>query len=81
MDPSVETLPVFAALAALFDNYEPSPSQVEDHTQQEQEEEQHFLEEIMKTDVMRTTLQFLVDRGWNTIHCRQSRDYFYPILF
>ena len=74
----METLPVFAALAALFDNYEASPSQVEDHTQQEQEEEQHFIEEMMKTDVMRTTLQFLVDRGWNT---RQSRDYFYPILF
>lgn len=54
---------MFAALAALFDNYEASPSQVEDHTQQEQEEELHLIEEMMKTDVMRTTLQFLADKG------------------
>ena len=70
MDPSVETLPVFAALAALYDNYEPSPSQAEDQTQEEQEEELRLIEEMMKTDVMRTTLQFLVDRGGT---------YFYPI--
>lgn len=81
VDPSVETLPVFAALAALFDNYEPSPSQVEDHNQQEQEEEQHFLEEIMKTDVMRTTLQFLVDRGVFTGTQQDWKDYLYKIWF
>ena len=74
VDPTVETLPVFAALAALFDNYEASPSQVEDHTQQEQEEELHLIEEMMKTDVMRTTLQFLVDRGWRTFYAIVIRD-------
>ena len=63
VDPAVETIPVFAALAKLFDNYNPSPGQVEDHTVQEQEEEQELLEEMMKTDVMRTLVQFLVDRG------------------
>ena len=65
---------MFAALAALFDNYEASPSQVEDHTQQEHEEELHLIEEMMKTDVMRTTLQFLVDRGWRTFYAIVIRD-------
>jgi len=39
VDPGVETLPTFAALAKLFDNYDPSPSVVEDHTQEEKLEE------------------------------------------
>merc|ERR1712141_5535 len=81
VDPTVETLPVFAALAALFDNYEASPSQVEDHTQQEQEEEQLLIEEMMKTDVMRTTLQFLADKGVFTGNEQDWKDYLYKIWF
>ena len=66
VSPAVETMPVYSALAKLFDNYNPSPSQGEDHTPQEQQEEQELLEEMMRTDVMRTALQFLVDRGDTT---------------
>ena len=63
VDPGVETLPTFAALTKLFDNYDPSPSVVEDHTQEEKLEELEFLQTVMDTDVMRTTLQYLMDRG------------------
>jgi len=81
VDPAVETLPVYAALAKLFDNYNPSPSQGEDHTLQEQEEEQDLLEEMMRTDVMRTALQFLVDRGVFTGSDQDWKDYLYKIWF
>ena len=63
VDPAVESIPVYAALAKLFDNYSPSPSQVEDHTAEEQAEEHQFIEEMMRTDVMKTALQYLLDRG------------------
>ena len=63
VDPAVESLPTFAAFTALFDNYSPSPSQVEEQTEEELAEEARFLEEVAATEVMRTTYQFLVDRG------------------
>ena len=63
VDPAVESLPTFAAFTALFDNYSPSPSQVEEQTEEELAEETRFLEEVAATEVMRTTYQFLVDRG------------------
>ena len=63
VDPSVGSLGTFSAMAALFDNYLASPGEVEQHTEQEVQEERLFLQEAMATDVMKTTLQFLVDRG------------------
>ena len=63
MDPGVGSLATFSAMAALFDNYLASPGEVEQHTEQEVQEERLFLQEAMATDVMKTTLQFLVDRG------------------
>ena len=63
VDPSVGSLATFSAMAALFDNYLASPGEVEQHTEQEVQEERLFLQEAMATDVMKTTLQFLVDRG------------------
>ena len=57
------SLATFSAMAALFDNYLASPGEVEQHTEQEVQEERLFLQEAMATDVMKTTLQFLVDRG------------------
>ena len=65
MDPAVESLSTFAAFTALFDNYKPSPSEVEEQTEEELAEEARFLEEVTATEVMRTTYQFLVDRGNN----------------
>ena len=37
--------------------------QVEDHTEEEQAEEHQFIEEMMRTVVMKTALQYLLDRG------------------
>ena len=65
VDPAVESLSTFAAFTALFDNYKPSPSEVEEQTEEELAEEARFLEEVTATEVMRTTYQFLVDRGNN----------------
>ena len=61
----MESLSTFAAFTALFDNYKPSPSEVEEQTEEELAEEARFLEEVTATEVMRTTYQFLVDRGNN----------------
>ena len=63
VDPAVETLATFSAFTALFDNYLASPSKPEEQNEQEREEEARFLEEVAATEVMRTTYQFLVDRG------------------
>ena len=63
VDPAVESLSTFAAFTALFDNYKPSPSEVEEQTEEELAEEAKFLDEVAATEVMRTTYQFLVDRG------------------
>jgi len=81
VDPGVETLPTFASLAKLFDNYNPSPSVVEDHTQEEKLEELEFLQTVMDTDVMRTTLQYLMDRGVFTGSEADWADYLYEIWF
>merc|ERR1711970_288199 len=62
VEPGVAELPVYVALAALYDNYAPSPSTVEDHTEQEQQEELALLELITATEVMQTTYQFLVEK-------------------
>jgi poly(U)-specific endoribonuclease len=62
VDPGVAELPIYVALAALYDNYAPSPGTVEDHTEQEQQEELALLELITATEVMKTTYQFLVDK-------------------
>ena len=63
VDPAVESLSTFAAFTALFDNYKPSPGEVEEQTEEELAEEARFLDEVAATEVMRTTYQFLVDRG------------------
>ena len=68
VDPAVESLSTFAAFTALFDNYKPSPGEVEEQTEEELAEEAKFLDEVAATEVMRTTYQFLVDRGEVIIH-------------
>eukprot|EP00091_Calanus_sinicus_P015667 TRINITY_DN3416_c0_g1_i6.p1 TRINITY_DN3416_c0_g1~~TRINITY_DN3416_c0_g1_i6.p1 ORF type:complete len:396 (+),score=144.88 TRINITY_DN3416_c0_g1_i6:43-1188(+) len=63
VDPSVMEMPIYVKLAALYDNYVTSPGTVEDHTEEEQMEEMALIEEMAGTAVMKTTYQFLVEKG------------------
>jgi len=63
VDPSVLEMPIYVKLAALYDNYVSSPSSVEDHTQQEQQEEADFMQEVCSSPVTNATHSFLVEKG------------------
>ena len=71
-------MPIYVKLAALYDNYVTSPGTVEDHTEEEQVEEmaliqvskgedlnnsQIYFQEMAGTAVMKTTYQYLVEKG------------------
>jgi len=81
VDPAVESLSTFAAFTALFDNYKPSPGEVEEQTEEELAEEARFLDEVAATEVMRTTYQFLVDRGVFSGTEAEWKDYLNTIWF
>jgi len=81
VDPAVQNLPTFAAFSKLFDNYLPSPGQVEDHTEAELQEELDFLQEVMNTEVMKTALQYLQDRGVFSGSETDWVDYLFEIWF
>ena len=51
MDPAVSALPVYTALAALYDNYVASPGEREDHTEQEIQEENAFIQVRSETQL------------------------------
>ena len=51
--------PVYAALTALYDNYNPDVGVKEHHTAGERREEERFLDTVMQTQVMDMTIQFL----------------------
>jgi len=63
VDPAILEMSIYTALAALYDNYVASPSVVEDHTEEEQQEEMELIQEICSTNVMQTTHQFLTEKG------------------
>jgi len=63
VDPAVLEIPVFKKLSALYDNYHKNSETHEDHTEQEQEEEMDFLDEVLRSSVMNTTYHYLLDRG------------------
>lgn len=63
VDPQVLEMPMYVKLAALYDNYKPSPSDVEDHTAQEQEEEWDFVRAVANTPLMNVTYNYLADKG------------------
>jgi len=63
VDPSVLELPIYKALAKLYDNYNNDPSLVEDHTEEEQMEENEFINEVLASAVMNTTYNFLFEKG------------------
>jgi len=81
VDPAVDSFSTFAAMTALFDNYSPSPSVVEDHTEQEHQEELEFLAQVTSSPVMQAALQFLQDRGVFTGSETDWSDYLYEIWF
>jgi len=56
---SILKLPTFSKLEALYDNYLPNVGVKEDRTDTEAREEDALLDEVMKTDVIEKTLQFL----------------------
>jgi len=51
---------------ALYENYKPDTLQVEDNTKAEKDEENAFLDEVMKTKVMKATLAFLRNKKYFT---------------
>lgn len=63
VDSSVMQKPIYQKLQALYDNYERSVTQGEDHTEQEQAEEEDFLKAVMDTEIMQVTFEFLTDKG------------------
>jgi len=63
VDPSINDWEVYQLLSKLYDNYEKSPSIVEDHTAAEQQEERDLIQYIANTDVMDIAYNYLVIRG------------------
>lgn len=59
VDTSILRKPVYEKLTALYENYDSDVAVKEDRTRTEQNEEDAFLSEIMKSKVMTKTLSFL----------------------
>ena len=59
VDKSVFRRPVYKKLTDLYENYNNDVGVKEDRTKAERKEEEDFLDEIMKSKVMKETLQFL----------------------
>jgi len=59
VDTSILRKPVYEKLTALYENYDSDVAVKEDRTRAEQNEEDAFLTEIMKSKVMGKTLAFL----------------------
>ena len=56
--------PTVKAVLALHDNYEFDVKTKETVTSEERREEAELLDKILETDVMKTTMKFLVDKGY-----------------
>jgi len=63
VDPSVHEMEVYKLLSKLYDNYQKSPSVVEDHTAQEQQEERDLVKHLANTAIMNITYEYLIIRG------------------
>jgi len=59
VDTSIFRKPVYAKLMAMYENYDPDVTKVEDNSRAERAEESDFINEIMRTMVMKETLTFL----------------------
>lgn len=63
-DNILSEMPTVAKMRALFNNYEVDSSINEYVSPIEREEENDFLNEVLKTAVMKTAMKFLQDKGW-----------------
>lgn len=57
-------IPTIKAVLALHDNYELSVKTKENVTPQERDEEIALLDKFLETDVIKTAMKFLVDKGY-----------------
>lgn len=68
-------------MRALFNNYELDTSINEHATALEKNEENDFIDELLKTNVMRTLMQFLLTKDHVTADPRTQKDYLKTIWF
>ena len=64
--------PVYKKLTDLYENYNNDVGVKEDRTKAERKEEEDFLDEVMKSKVMKETLQFLKN---NKIFTKSKKDF------
>jgi len=81
VDPSVHEKEVYKLLSKLYDNYQKSPSVVEDHTTQEQQEERDLIKYLANTEVMNITYEYLVIRGVFNGEKSEWEDFLYTTWF
>lgn len=60
---ALNSVPTIVKMRALFDNYEMDASINEKVTDQEIQEENDFITALLKTEVMKTLMKFLSDKG------------------
>ncbi len=63
MDESYLTRSTYAAFIELLDNYNPYIGQEEEECSKCEAEIEQFIDEVMKTQVMLRTWQFMVEKG------------------
>ena len=59
VDTAIFRKPIYEKLVALYNNYDSDVAMKEDRSRAEQNEEEEFLTEVMKSEVMQKTLTFL----------------------
>ena len=72
VDKSVLSRPVYKERTALYGNYNNDIGVKEDRTRAERKEEDEFLDEVMKSKVMKETVQFLKN---NKIFTKSEKDF------
>lgn len=81
VDTSVFRKPVYRKLRAVYDNYVEDVSVVEDRTRTERQEEDAFLDEVMKTATMKSTLDFLKSKKLFTKSTNEFRKFLGELWF
>ena len=64
LKPGLDLVPTVANLKALYDNFQRDASQTENMTPERRNEENSFLDEIVKTPVMSRALNWLVEKKY-----------------
>merc|ERR1712002_634490 len=81
MNTDILKKPTFKAFAALMDNYNRIEGKAEDITQQEIDENNRFLDLVIKSDVMKATHNLLVKKGKTTADPVEFRAKLYTLWF